>query len=81
VCGRFLGVHTIYCKGILRISIRARPPDDIIGDLLARQLGRPPFTWGQTNLVDVGKTRAQYVEALRAADKHDIGPILLFARS
>jgi len=53
----------------------------LIGDLIARQLGRPPFTWGQTNLVDDGKTRAKYVEALRAADKHDIGPILLFARS
>jgi len=53
----------------------------LVGDLLASQLGEPPFTWGQVNLVDAGETRARYVEALRAADNHDIGPLLLFARS
>jgi Fic-DOC domain mobile mystery protein B len=53
----------------------------LVGDLLANQLGRPPFTWGRANLVDAGKTRARYVEALRAADKHDIVPLLSFARS
>lgn len=53
----------------------------LVGDLLARQLGRPPFSWGRANLVDAGKTRARYVEALRAADAHDIQPLLLFARS
>ena len=52
-----------------------------IGDLLARQLGRPEFTWGQRDLVDAGVTRAKYVAALQAADKGDIGPIMLFARS
>ena len=53
----------------------------LVGDLLARHLGRPPFTWGRANLVNAGETRARYVEALRAADNHDIGPLLLFARS
>jgi len=53
----------------------------LVGDLLAEQLGEVPFTWGQTNLVDAGGTRAKYVEALRAADKHDIEPLLHFARS
>lgn len=53
----------------------------LVGDLLARQLGQPPFTWGRANLVDAGKTRARYVEALRAADNHDYEPLLLFARS
>jgi Fic-DOC domain mobile mystery protein B len=53
----------------------------LVGDLLAGQLGKPPFTWGQKNLVDDGETRARYVEALRAADNHDIGLLLLFARS
>ncbi len=53
----------------------------LVGDLLARQLGQPPFTWGQANLVNVGETRARYVEALQAADKHDMAPLLLFARS
>ena len=53
----------------------------LVGDLLAHQLGQPPFTWGRANLVNAGETRARYAEALQAADKHDIGPLLLFARS
>jgi Fic-DOC domain mobile mystery protein B len=53
----------------------------LVGDLLARQLGQLPFTWGRANLVNAGETRARYIEALRAADNHDIGPLLLFARS
>lgn len=53
----------------------------LIGDLLANQLGQPAFTWGRVSLVDAGETRALYVKALRAADKHDIGPLLSFARS
>lgn len=53
----------------------------LVGDLLARQLGQQPFTWGQASLFSAGETRARYVEALRAADNHDIGPLLLFARS
>lgn len=53
----------------------------LVGDLLARQLGQPPFTWGRANLVDAGETRARYVEALRAADNHDVDLLLLFARS
>jgi Fic-DOC domain mobile mystery protein B len=53
----------------------------LVGDLLARRLGQPPFTWGREILVNARETRAQYVEALRAADNHDIGPLLLFSRS
>jgi Fic-DOC domain mobile mystery protein B len=53
----------------------------LVGDLLARQLGRPVFTWGRISLVDAGATRRTYVKALRAADAHDIGPLLVFARS
>ncbi len=43
-------------------------------DLLLTRLGAVPFTWGNANLVEVGDTRARYIAALRAADKHDIGP-------
>jgi Fic-DOC domain mobile mystery protein B len=50
-------------------------------DLLAVQLGRQRFTWGSANLVTAAATRRQYVEALRAADGHDIRPLLAFARS
>ncbi|MHB8357744.1 MAG: mobile mystery protein B [Vulcanimicrobiaceae bacterium] len=53
----------------------------LVGDLLARKLGQQPFPWGRANLVNAGETRARYVEALQAADAHDIGPLLLFARS
>lgn len=34
-----------------------------------------------SNLVDVSETRLRYVAALRAADSHDIGPLLEFVRS
>ncbi|MHB8201942.1 MAG: mobile mystery protein B [Acidithiobacillus sp.] len=53
----------------------------LAGDLLALQLGQPPFTWGSVSLVDAGETRARYIEVLQAADNHDIRPLLLFARS
>jgi Fic-DOC domain mobile mystery protein B len=53
----------------------------LVGDLLAQQLGRVPFSWGQSNLISAGKTRAEYIRALRAADNRDIQPLLLFARS
>ena len=50
-------------------------------DLLAVSLGRPRFTWGSASLVEAADTRARYVAALRAADAHDIAPLLAFARS
>lgn len=53
----------------------------LAADLLAGELGRAPFTWGRINLVDPGETRKTYVAALQAADKHDIEPLLHFARS
>lgn len=53
----------------------------LAADLLLVYLGQPRFTWGRDNLVDAGETRQAYVEALRAADKHDYGPLLAFVRS
>ena len=50
-------------------------------DLLLVAMGRPRFTWGRENLVDAGETRHAYVDALRAADAHDYGPLLTFVRS
>ena len=50
-------------------------------DLLLVKMGCSPFTWGRENLVDDGETRQAYVAALRAADNHDIGPLLEFVRS
>lgn len=50
-------------------------------DLLLVALGQPRFTWGRDNLVDANQTRLAYVDALRAADQHDYGPLLAFVRS
>ena len=53
----------------------------MVGDLLARHLGQPRFSWGSQNLVDANATRATYVAALRMADAHDLAPLISFARS
>lgn len=53
----------------------------LMGDTLARRLGRPAFSWGNSRLLDDDATRRAYIDALRVADRHDIGPLLTFARS
>lgn len=53
----------------------------LAADLLAVQLGQERFSWGSANLVTADETRATYVAALKAADAHDIGPLLAFGRS
>lgn len=50
-------------------------------DLLAVQLGLERLSWGRANLVEAAETRRAYVAALRAADDHDMGPLLAFART
>lgn len=52
-----------------------------LADILAVRLGQEPFTWGRVSLIDIGETRTRYVAVLQAADNHDIGPLLDFARS
>lgn len=53
----------------------------LMTDLVAARLGQDPFSWGRQNLTNLRETRARYIAALRAADNHDIEPLLLFARS
>lgn len=53
----------------------------LAADLLVVRLGRPRFTWGGADLAQPALTRRLYIEALRAADRHDIGPLLTFVRS
>lgn len=53
----------------------------LMADLLVERLGGTPFSWGGGSLVETGELRGRYVEALRAADDHDMGPLLAFARS
>lgn len=54
----------------------------LMADLLIETLGGEPFSWGGSgNLADTGELRTRYIAALKAADNHDIGPLLAFARS
>ncbi len=50
-------------------------------DLLAVSLGQPRFSWGQGNIGSAGDVRRAYIDALRAADRHDLAPLLAFGRS
>lgn len=53
----------------------------LMADLLIQRLGAEPFSWGGGSLTDLGDLRTSYLAALRAADDHDIGPLLAFARA
>lgn len=53
----------------------------LAADLLAARMGAPRFSWGRTSLIEAGETRRRYIAALRAADGHDMEPLLAFARS
>lgn len=53
----------------------------LMADSLIERLGGTPFSWGGGSLANVGDLRARYVESLQAADNHDIGALLAFARS
>jgi Fic-DOC domain mobile mystery protein B len=53
----------------------------LMADLLVIKLGRERLSWGRESLRDPSALRRRYIEALRAADRHDIGPLLAFARA
>jgi Fic-DOC domain mobile mystery protein B len=53
----------------------------LAADILIVQSGNPRFTWGRTNLQTASNTRRAYIEALHAADGHDLVPLIAFARS
>lgn len=53
----------------------------LMADLLVMGLGQARFSWGRESLQDAGATRRRYITALQAADNHDIGSLLAFARS
>lgn len=53
----------------------------MMADLLLAQLGGTRFTWGGSALRDHDETRRLYIDALHAADRHDYGPLLAFART
>ena len=50
-------------------------------DLLLASWGRPPFTWGNADLIRATDARGRYIAALRAADASDFRLLREFARS
>lgn len=53
----------------------------LMADLIVVQSGSQPFTWGRATLQSVSDARDRYIAALKAADHHDYGPLVAFARS
>jgi Fic-DOC domain mobile mystery protein B len=53
----------------------------LAADLLVIQQGGSRFTWGRANLQAEGDVRHAYIDALHAADEHDLNPLIEFARS
>lgn len=53
----------------------------LAGDLLIVQQGGTRFTWGGANIQAEGDVRKRYIDALHAADDHDLEPLIRFARS
>jgi Fic-DOC domain mobile mystery protein B len=53
----------------------------LMADLLVMRLGQERFSWGRESLRDASVMRKRYIAALKAADNHDIGPLLAFTRS
>lgn len=50
-------------------------------DVLIAQLGGKRFTWGGADLRAASSARNVYIAALKAADNHDLAPLIAFARS
>lgn len=53
----------------------------LMADLIVMSLGQPRFSWGSANLQQADEVHRRYIDALRAADQHDIALLLAFARS
>jgi Fic-DOC domain mobile mystery protein B len=71
---RLVAIH-LYANGNGR---HARLMTDV---LLVYILDRPRFTWGSKSLGQAEECRANYISALRAADRHDYRPLLEFVKS
>ena len=85
--------HAVYSPGEVAVRVHHRlvqihpfPNGNgrharLMADLLVMHLGGARFTWGSARLEDAGEVRRRYIEALRAADQHDLAPLVAFARS
>lgn len=53
----------------------------LAADALLVQLGGTRFTWGGADLQAASEARDKYMSTLKAADNHDLAPLIAFARS
>lgn len=54
----------------------------LMADIIIEKLfGKPPFSWGTSNLSKEGTARAAYLKAVKKADLNDYQLLLEFARS
>ncbi len=54
----------------------------LMADIVIEKIFKlPHYTWGAANLVKQGDTRSAYLNAIKAADKGDIEPLINFARA
>ncbi len=52
-----------------------------MADLTMSRLAQKPLTWGHVDLTGQGENRRKYINALHAADKGNIQPLIDFAQS
>ena len=52
----------------------------LMADVLLHGEGRDRFSWGAGDLAASTDVRAEYISALKAADKGDLKPLLAFVR-
>ncbi|MEO7265080.1 MAG: mobile mystery protein B [Ferruginibacter sp.] len=54
----------------------------LMADIVIEKIFKQPvYTWGAASLVKQGDTRMAYLNAIKAADKGDIQPLINFARA
>ena len=53
----------------------------LMADVLISKQGRSTFSWGGADIQQAGDFRRNYIDALRVADRHDLRPLLAFART
>jgi Fic-DOC domain mobile mystery protein B len=50
----------------------------LLADILLFNHDRPRIDWGATSLDSTGSARSRYLDALKAADRDDYGPLLFY---
>jgi Fic-DOC domain mobile mystery protein B len=53
----------------------------LAADIFLTSQELPVFSWGEEKLEDIVSVRTRYIDALKAADRGDISPLLTFVRS